>query len=90
MIKFKCLLGNHELEPSIIPFISSENGLCRCKNCGFYIAYDGFLHLCVTKRTAYKMRKEFFDAFGCHDKCKNFGRCYCVNYDRFELKEQKE
>ena len=59
-----CALKGHKCDkPSIVNTICSDNWLKECSRCGLYIMHGEFGSVPMTKRSAYKVKREFEEAF---------------------------
>lgn len=65
-----CHFKGHNIEPneSIVrdTMLDKRDWLCRCHRCGLYVMHDGAISnmtLTLTKRDAYRIKKEFEDEF---------------------------
>ena len=55
-----CAVFGHKFEePSIVNTLCSDNWLKRCSRCGLYIMHGSLGSVHLTKRLAYKVKREF-------------------------------
>ena len=59
-----CAFMGHKFEkPSIVNTICKAHWLKECSRCGLYIMNGEIGHVCMTKRGAYKVKREFEKEF---------------------------
>ena len=92
---FICLFLGHDIDPdeSIVSGVMKDkrNWLCQCHRCGMYEMHDGAISgksITLTKREAYKAKKDFEHQIAEIERIKNAGIYPCDPEKNAECKKR--